>query len=63
MAIIDKRQMWSRYRSILKAAPLRYEIRCGVCDRTIYDGEENIEYVKTKRGTEIFVHRECVVHW
>lgn len=63
MAIIDKKQMWSRYRSILKAAPAGTIIRCGVCNETISEGEPDIEYVKTKRGTEIFAHKRCIKKW
>lgn len=42
MAIIDKKQMWSRYRSILKAAPAGTLIRCGVCNEIISEGESDI---------------------
>ena len=63
MAIIDKKQMWSRYRSILKGLPEEVYIRCGICGRQIFEGEENIEYVKTKRGTEIFVCKGCIEKW
>ena len=42
---------------------IAYTIRCGICDEQICEGEANIEYVKTKRGTEIFVHRDCIGKW
>ena len=63
MAVIDKKQMWSRFRSILKNTPIAYTIRCGICDEQICEGEANIEYVKTKRGTEIFANRDCIGKW
>lgn len=34
---------------------------CPVCHRTIYPHDlADSEYVKTKRGTEIFIHTDCV---
>lgn len=37
---------------------------CPVCHKTIYSQDlDNIEYVKTKRGTEIFIHTRCVKKW
>lgn len=37
---------------------------CPVCNKKLYltDATE-LEYVKTKRGTEIFIHTNCVKHW
>lgn len=34
---------------------------CPICNGTCYisDGDK-LEYVKTRRGTEIFIHTECV---
>ena len=63
MTLMDKEKMWSRFRSIKKADPSSTILRCGVCGKQITEGEEDIEYVKTKRGTEIFVHRPCLKHW
>lgn len=63
MAIIDKEKMWRRYRRILKNAPSGTIIRCGVCNKIISESNPDIEYVKTKRGTEIFVHRDCIKKW
>lgn len=34
-----------------------------VCKQLIYDSDKNIEYSKTKRGTHIFIHTECVKKW
>ena len=36
---------------------------CPVCGEQIYEQDSGIEYVKTKRGTEIFVHTQCIVEW
>lgn len=62
MTIIDKKQMWSRFRSVAKNS-LTEKVCCGICGKQIFESEENIEYVKTKRGTEIFAHRECIGKW
>ena len=63
MTLMDKTKMWSRFRSISKALPEEVYISCGICGKQITEGEEDIEYVKTKRGTEIFVHGSCLKHW
>ncbi len=37
---------------------------CPVCQRDIWPtDEESWEYVKTKSGTDIFVHTNCVRKW
>jgi hypothetical protein len=38
------------------------KVKCQGCGNYIYSDQsfENIEYVKTKRGTEIFFHRDCM---
>lgn len=61
--LVDKKQMWTRFRSIEKADPNSRILRCGVCGKQITEGEEGIEYVKTKRGTEIFAHGACIKRW
>lgn len=39
-------------------------VTCPVCNEYIYSHDHaNIEYVKTNRGSEIFIHTECVKHW
>lgn len=63
MALIEKKQMWTRFRSITNKDLSGKQICCGVCRQEISYGEDGIEYVKTKRGTEIFVHRDCIKKW
>ena len=33
--------------------------RCPVCDSECCESD-NLEYIRTKRGTEIFIHTECM---
>lgn len=40
------------------------KICCPVCGQELREsGLDGVEYVKTKRGTEIFIHRDCVKNW
>lgn len=39
------------------------EVHCPICDKIIYADDEDIEYVKTKRGGEYFIHTDCVTKW
>ena len=40
------------------------KICCPVCGKEIKeDNLDGVEYVKTKRGTEIFIHNGCVGKW
>jgi hypothetical protein len=41
-----------------------YSDVCPVCGKTVTpeDGDD-LEYVKTKRGTHIFIHTACVRKW
>ena len=59
MALMDKEQMWKRFKTLTKDR----KVCCEICKEEIYYGEENIEYVKTKRGTEIFAHKDCIGKW
>ena len=63
MALIEKKQMWTRFRSITNKNLSGKLICCGICEQEISYREDGIEYVKTKRGTEIFVHRDCIKKW
>lgn len=38
--------------------------KCAVCGGPL-NGEspDDLEYVKTKRGTELFLHTQCVKRW
>lgn len=37
--------------------------QCPICEDIIHKYNTNIEYVKTKRGTHIFIHTSCVHNW
>lgn len=53
---MTKVQMWNRYKALKKSI-------CPVCSKQIYEKDPDIEYVKTKRGTEIFIHTQCIKEW
>lgn len=37
---------------------------CPVCGLTLYVSDaEDLEYIKTKRGTDIFIHTSCAMKW
>lgn len=58
--MIDKSKCLNGY---LKKHANKYP-ECPVCHKTIYTHDlDNIEYIKTKRGTEIFIHTNCVKKW
>lgn len=58
--MIDKRKCLDRY---LKKHENDYP-ECPVCHKTIHSYDlDNVEYVKTKRGTEVFIHTDCVKKW
>lgn len=50
--------------SLNKLFKMKKHPHCPLCDEecTTQDADE-LEYVKTKRGTEIFIHTECVKKW
>lgn len=40
------------------------KICCPVCGQELKEDKlDGVEYIKTKRGTEIFIHRDCVGRW
>ena len=40
------------------------QITCPVCSKEITEADiDTVEYIKTKRHSEIFVHTECVSKW
>lgn len=40
------------------------KICCPVCGKKLKESTlDGVEYVETKRGTEIFIHRDCVKNW
>ena len=59
---ITKTQMWNRYKAI-KKKDSKWICNCLVCGKEIHEKDPDVEYVKTKRGTEIFIHTECVKNW
>ena len=59
MALMDKEQMWKRFKTLSKDKP----VTCEMCKEEFYYGEDGVEYVKTKRGTEIFAHTSCIGKW
>lgn len=36
---------------------------CPVCGKEIHREDDDIEYSRTKRGSHIFIHTECVKKW
>lgn len=36
---------------------------CPVCKNDIHSYDKNIEYVRTKRHSHIFIHTKCVYKW
>ena len=40
-----------------------YRRECPVCQKKVDPDSEYTEYVKTKRGSDIFFHRGCVKEW
>ena len=36
---------------------------CHVCNGRIRTYDENIEHVRTKRGTTLYIHTDCVKEW
>ena len=40
------------------------KIHCPVCGKELKEDKlDGVEYVKTKRGSEIFIHTKCVRNW
>lgn len=60
MIIKNKQSVYERYMN--KHGQRQPE--CPVCGKAIYTSDlDSVEYIKTKRGTEIFIHTECVKKW
>ena len=50
--------------SLNKLFKMKHNPCCPVCNKKCTTQDINeLEYVKTKRGTEIFIHTECVKKW
>ena len=38
--------------------------KCPVCGRMMYTSDaDELEYIRTKRKTDIFIHTKCVKNW
>lgn len=38
--------------------------KCPICGRMMYTRDaDELEYIKTKRHTEIFIHTKCIKNW
>lgn len=65
MATMTHAQAQSRLKKLLEAHT--YDSwtgnECPVCGDKITPDQDDWEYVKTKRGSEIFIHTFCVKHW
>lgn len=60
MIIKNKQSVYGRYMN--KHDHIQPE--CPVCGKAIYTSDlDDVEYVRTKRGTEIFIHAKCVEKW
>ena len=61
--LTDKQKIeYSKKRDKLPKAK-RWRMDCPVCLKEIKPAEQDAEYVKTKRGTEIWIHTQCVPKW
>lgn len=63
MDVMTHEQMWKRYKTLMKDKPSDYKIRCHLCNEVIGEGDPDIEYSKTKSGSELFFHGACAAHW
>lgn len=55
---MTKEQMWKRFDEM--SGHGNCIILCALCDQPIIPGIHDAEYIKTKRKSEFFVHRNCV---
>lgn len=37
--------------------------RCVVCGEVVNDKTEDLEYIQTRRKTDIFIHQHCLKNW
>lgn len=59
------------FKNKLRRLSMDYSVRtenqkicCPVCGKELKEDKlDGVEYVKTKRGTEIFIHTDCVGRW
>ena len=51
-------------RASVRAGLTPKKICCYICKKEVKaDDAQGLEYVKTKRGTELFIHTACVSKW
>lgn len=51
-------------RASVRAGLTPEKIFCHICKKELKAEEaQGLEYVKTKRGTELFIHTACVSKW
>ena len=51
-------------RASIRAGLTPEKIFCHICKKELKsDDAKDLEYVKTKRGTELFIHTACVSKW
>ena len=60
MAIITRAQAKKKLEKLSPDSPRR---DCPVCGDHIYDSDDGWEYVKTKGGSEVFIHTFCAKMW
>jgi ATP-dependent DNA ligase len=62
---MEVKRIFNRYMKKHTDNWTKFKCTCQVCSEEITEDSDftGIEYVKTKRGTEIFVHRDCARAW
>lgn len=60
MATMTKAQAKNKLKKLAPYSPLR---DCPVCGDRINDTDDSWEYIRTKSGSDIFIHRFCIKHW
>ncbi|MBR3237406.1 MAG: hypothetical protein IKF99_03115 [Oscillospiraceae bacterium] len=58
----SQKAQYKRKREKLPEAQ-RWRMDCPVCHKAFDMSKDSVEYVKTKRGTELWIHTECVRKW
>jgi hypothetical protein len=62
---MEAKRIFNRYIKKKLDNNSKFKCTCPVCGKEITTDSDftDIEYVKTKRGTEIFIHQDCVRAW
>jgi len=37
-----------------------HNMECPICRKSLSSNDQNIEYTKTRRGSHLFIHTECM---